>query len=410
MNAALATAIFAVSYALLTKSHTPFLPLGRTGVAFVGATLMVASGALSAEAAREALDVPTLLLLFAMMGLGVCFREAGLFSGVERLLGTPRLTPRLLLHVLVALAGVLSAFLINDTVCVFLTPIVCTVCVQRRLPLGPYLLAVATSANIGSAATLVGNPQNMLIGNLGPLGFGAFARSVGPAALLGLVLNALLLELFFGRTLGALGAAAPDGPAPTARAGARGLWVLGLVVAGFFAVDDVVLVSLAGLALALVLERREPSFVWRDLDFPLLVFFGGLFVLVAGFRATGLPEQAFTALAPLVDLSTASGVGVFSTAVLIGSNLFSNVPLVALLGPWLRDRPDAAAGFALLGFVSTVAGNLTLLGSVANLIVAERARAHYDLGFWEYARFGVVSTLAVLALGIPVVYWCTAGR
>jgi Na+/H+ antiporter NhaD/arsenite permease-like protein len=223
------------------------------------------------------------------------------------------------------------------------------------------------------------------------------------------VVNALLLEAFFGRALRPAPGSPPAQVAPPPPA-PRALLVLGLLVVGLFVLDDVVLTSLAALSLALLLERRDPAFVWRDIDWPLLVFFGGLFVLVAGLRATGLPAQAFSALAPMFQLHTAAGVALFSTFTLVGSNLFSNVPLVALVGPWLRDLPDAPLGFALLGFVSTVAGNLTLLGSVANLIVAERARAHYELGFWEYARFGVVSTLGVLAFGVPVVWWCALGR
>ncbi|MFM2420043.1 MAG: hypothetical protein RL385_4766 [Pseudomonadota bacterium] len=410
MKAGLTTAIFALVYLLLTKSQVRWLPLGRPGAAFVGALAMVATGALTPDAALAALDARTLLILFSMMGLGVCFEAGGLFDGVARMLGGPRLSPRALLQALVWLAGILSAFLINDTVCVFLTPIVCTVCVHRRLPLGPYLLAIATSANLGSAATLVGNPQNMLIGSAGPLSFREFFASVGPATLVGLALNGMLLDFYFGRALRRSAGSEARPLSPGRSAEPRALLVLALVVVGFFLNDDLVVTGLLGLGLALVLQRRDPSFVWRAIDWPLLVFFGGLFVLVAGFRSTGLPTQAFNWLSPRVDLHSPVGLGSFSLAVLVGSNLLSNVPLVALVAPWLRDLPDAPLGFALLGFVSTVAGNLTLLGSVANLIVAERARDHHHLGFWEYARFGLVSTLAVLAVGVPIVVWCSPDR
>jgi Na+/H+ antiporter NhaD/arsenite permease-like protein len=299
----------------------------------------------------------------------------------------------------VFVSGALSALLLNDTICLFLTPVVCAVCVGRHLPLAPYLLALATSSNIGSAATLIGNPQNVLIGSLGPLDFVGYARAVAPAALIGLALNALLLRLFFRRALAATPTLAdPPVSTPLQRAP---VWVLALLLIAYAAGLHLAFSTLAALALLVLRERREPKF--DGVDWPLITFFAALFVVVEGFAATGLPGRAWAFASPHLALETPLGVAWFSGYTLLGSNLFSNVPLVMLTGPLLTKLGSPERAFALLGFVSTVAGNLTLLGSVANLIVAERARGHYELGFVEYLRFGLVSTLLVLLVGVPVV-------
>jgi Na+/H+ antiporter NhaD/arsenite permease-like protein len=248
----------------------------------------------------------------------------------------------------------------------------------------------------------------MLIGSMGPLSFRGFVAAMGPASVVALALSGLLRDLYFSRAVRSA-PSADAAQAPERAAEPRALLVLALVVARFFAHEDLVVTGLLRLGLALLLRQRDPAFAWRGTDWPLLVFFGSLFVLVAGFRSIGLPTMAFDWLTPRVDLHSPAGVGGLSLAILLGSNLFSIVPLVALTAPWLRDLPDAPLGFALLSFVSTVAGNLTLLGSVANLIVAERARDHHDLDFWGYARSGLVSTLLLLAVGMPIVVWWARG-
>lgn len=399
-SGAVATSVvFALTYLWLAFPRLAGFSIGRPATALVGAVLMVAIGALSPTRAYRAIDANTLVLLFALMGLSGYLERGGLFAKIAELALRARISASALLYLLVFVSGALSALLLNDTVCLFLTPIVCTVCVRRGLPLAPYLLALATSSNIGSAATLIGNPQNVLIGSLGPLDFRAYARAVAPAALLGLVLNALLLRLFFRRALSA-DAANAEPSAPTTLASTP-LAVLALLLIAYSAGLHLAFATLAALALLVLRERREPRF--EGVDWPLIIFFAALFVVVEGFAATGLPGHAWAFAAPHLALETPLGVAWFAGYTVLGSNLFSNVPLVMLTGPLLTKLGSPERAFALLGFVSTVAGNLTLLGSVANLIVAERARGHYELGFVEYLRFGLVSTLLVLLLGVPVV-------
>jgi Na+/H+ antiporter NhaD/arsenite permease-like protein len=266
-------------------------------------------------------------------------------------------------------------------------------------------LALASSSNIGSAATLVGNPQNILIGSLGPLSFGRYARIVVPATAAALLANALLLLLVHRRALREAERVRlrPQRVEPGTRVRVVPLLVALLVVVGYGAGQSLAFTTLAGVCLLVLLQRREPSGLLRELDWSLIVFFAGLFVVVGAFASTGLPARAWQLAAPHMQLHTPTGVAWLSAYTTLGSNLFSNVPLVMLTGPLLSQLGNPERGFALLGYVSTVAGNLTLLGSVANLIVAERARPHYALGFMEYLRFGVWSTLISLMVGVPIV-------
>lgn len=434
MAKGLAAAIFVLTYALIAARRLAWLPIGRPAGALLGAVLMVGCGVLTPEESYRAIDHDTLVLLLGMMLIAAYLDLEGFFDVVVGAALRWCGTPWNLLAAVALLAGGLSAFLVNDPVCLFMTPIVVAVCARAGLPMGPYLIALATSANIGSAATLVGNPQNMIVGSLSKLPFAEFLAVSGPAALAGLLVNLALLRLYYRRRLPTAFAPGrepdPVGPAPPAppqadpEAGAapalqaprpRGrvglvLGVLAAVVLGFFAGLHLGYTTLAGALALIVLDRREPREAFARVDWSLLLFFCGLFVVVAGFARTGWVDLAWRHLAPRLDLGAPGGVGLFAGFVTVGSNLVSNVPLVLLTGPGLEalGGPSPRLGWALLAFVSTVAGNLTLVGSVANIIVAEGAKDRYTLGFLEYLRFGAVSTVVVLAAGVPLI--CLADR
>jgi Na+/H+ antiporter NhaD/arsenite permease-like protein len=400
----LAVAIFLLTYALIATRRLALLPVGRPAGALLGAVLMVATGVLTPEASFAAIDADTILLLFGMMLLSVYLGRAGLFERVAALLLRAARTPWRLLSAVSVVAALLSAVLVNDTVCLFLTPVVVATCARARLPMGPYLIALATSANIGSAATLVGNPQNMIIGSLSGVPFARFTALVGPAALVGLAANIALLWFAFGRRLPQ---AMPVESAPTPPERRPGTTLAAAVVCAiilcFFLGFHMGYTTLAGVMVFVLADRDDPRPTFAQVDWPLLVFFAGLFVVVGGLASTGIVEAARDVAAPLLDLRSASGLAGFTTAMTAGSNVFSNVPMVLLTGPELAAAGGGELGWALLGFTTTVAGNLTLLGSVANIIVAEGARDHYTLGFFEYLRFGLISTVVVLAVGVPVV-------
>jgi Na+/H+ antiporter NhaD/arsenite permease-like protein len=393
-------AIFSLTYLLIAARRLHWLPIGRPAGALLGAFLMVATGALTPEMSYSAIDGDTIVLLFAMMALVAYVERAGFFEWAAGHAIRRARTPVGLLVDVSVLAGVASAFLVNDTVCVFLTPLVVITCQRAGLPLGPYLIATATSANVGSAATLVGNPQNMIIGGASGLSFAKFAVLAAPVAALGLAVNVGLLLLYYRRRLGTAPLHAPPPAAPDPRRLARvGLVVLGVVVA-FFAGGHLGFSALGGLIALIVLEREDPQDVFARVDWTLLVFFAALFIVVAGLATTGLVDDAWRTAGPWLSHHTAPGLAALTALYVAGSNLVSNVPMVLLAAPGVAAENTAFA-WVLLAFVTTVAGNLTLIGSVANIIVAEKARGAYELGFVEYLRFGAVSTLVVLAVCVP---------
>ncbi len=397
--------VFGLTYLLIAARQLRYIPIGRPAGAMLGAVAMVAIGAITPEQTFLAVDHGTIVLLFAMMLLTVYLDRAGFFEGAAALLLRLGRTPAGVLAATGIAAAVLSAFLVNDAVCLFLTPLVIVTCRRGGLPLGPFLIAIATSSNIGSAATLVGNPQNMIIGSLSGYSFSYFLLRSLPAVAAGLAANLALLHLYYRRRLpervdpGALHMVTVD---------RRRLLVVGLVslgiVVGFFLGLHLGYTALAGVLVLIVIDHREPREAFARVDWTLLVFFCGLFVVVAALRQTGLVERVWQASRGFLNFDTAPGLAAFSALMTAGSNVVSNVPMVLLTGPHLVELGDPTLGWVLLAFTTTIAGNLTLVGSVANIIVAERAKEHYTLGFVEYLKFGLVSTAVVLAVGVPLVY------
>jgi len=402
MNEWKAVAIFGLTYVLISGRRLKVLPLNRPAAALLGAVLMVAGGVLTPAQAYRAVNYDTLVLLLGMMLIAAYLHLAGFFEwAAEQILrraGTPH---RLLLYVMLTAAG-LSALLVNDTVCLLLTPLVVAVIVRGRLPLLPYLLALATSANIGSVATLVGNPQNMIIGQMAGLSFARFAAALTPVAVVGLALNYAVLRVGCRRMLREakidLGRATGAVPALDGKLAALTGSVLALVMAGFVAGWNLPWTALAGAALLMVLARRDTHGVLKLVDWHLLVFFAALFIVVEGLHGTGLPDR----WRPGLGASATAQAWNLTWLAVVGSNIFSNVPFVLVAGRWMSGFADPELMWQVLALATTLAGNLTLLGSVANLIVVESARGHLEVGFWDYAKFGipitVVTTLAGTAL------------
>jgi Na+/H+ antiporter NhaD/arsenite permease-like protein len=396
--------VFALTYLLIAARQLRFIPIGRPAGALLGAVAMVVIGAITPEETFQAVDHNTIVLLFAMMLLTVYLDRAGFFEAAASLLLRMGRSPANILAATGVCAAVLSAFLVNDAVCLFLTPLIIVTCRRGGLPLGPFLIAIATSSNIGSAATLVGNPQNMIIGSLSQYSFATFLLRSLPAVVAGLAANLLLLFLYYRKHLPRSLDPAALYPMSLDR---RRLLLVGLVslgiMAGFFGGFHLGYTALAGVLVLILIDQREPREAFARVDWTLLVFFCGLFVVVAALRKTGLVEYVWQSSRDMLNLDTHYGLAMFSGWMTVGSNVVSNVPMVLLAGPHLAELGNPSLGWVLLAFTTTIAGNLTLVGSVANIIVAERAKDHYTLGFYEYLRFGLVSTLVVLAVGVPLV-------
>jgi Na+/H+ antiporter NhaD/arsenite permease-like protein len=400
----LAIAIFAVTYLLISGRELKLLPLRRPAAALLGAVLMVGGGVVTPEQAYRSVDYDTLVLLLGMMLISAYLFLAGFFDwAADWILRTAK-TPQALLLYLIATSGILSALLVNDTVCLMLTPLVVAVMVRGKLPLTPYLLALAMSANLGSVATLVGNPQNMIIGHLSGIPFVHFSLSLVPVALAGLAIQYAVLSFGFRKRLRDAVIQRPENEPPKLNRPLLGLalGVLALVFAGFVAGFNLPWTALAGGALMMVLARRDTHEVLKLVDWHLLVFFAALFVVVEGLNHTGLPDQIFGGLHGMFGASAASQSWNFAWFSVLGSNIFSNVPFVLVVGKWIGNFLEPDLMWKVMSMATTFAGNLTILGSVANIIVVESARQHVKVGFWDYAKYGIPVTLLTTAAGMAI--------
>jgi Na+/H+ antiporter NhaD/arsenite permease-like protein len=404
--------VFACVYLGMGIGRWPGLMLDRTGIALVGAIVLVLVGAVTGEEVRAAIDVPTLVILFGLMVLSAQFAACGFYDWCSRRLARTPVGPVPLLALTVVTSGLLSAFLANDVVVFAMTPML-TLGLQRRgLDPRPFLIALAAAANAGSAATIIGNPQNILIGQTGGLDFLTFVAVCGPPALIALALSFTVVWLVWRGRFELVDPRVQHGSSEAAMA--RSLDRADLVKA-FFATAALLLLFATPLprvegvllvAGALLISRRlSTRRILGLVDWHLLVLFAALFVVTHAFDVTGLPQQLVTALEshgmPLAS------PWLLGPLVVLGSNTIGNVPLVMLL---LQILPQAGPDLLyFLALVSTLAGNLLIVGSLANIITVERAReVGVQLGFFEHAKCGIPITvlslavaLAWLALAVP---------
>lgn len=393
--------IFAITYALIAGRRLRFMPLDRPAGALTGAVLCVALRVLTPHQAMSAINGDTLVLLFGLMGVGAFLAEGGLLDRAGDALVARMRTPPRLLGAIVWGAGVLSALVTNDAVCVLGAPVVVAWIARHRLPPLPFLLALATAANTGSVATLVGNPQNMLCGTLGGLAYRSYLLHMLPVALAGLAVNHALLLVMFRQPLrtATLEVPATAGVRVIDRRGWFTLTVLALTVAAYLSGADLAWTAVAGFTALLLVHRTDPSVFWARIDWSVLLFFGGLFVVVEGLVQSGAAGWALSRF----PLWTGSGGALdharTALVFLIGSNVVSNVPFILVVQHEMAKLPNPTLAWELLAMASTFAGNLTLLGSVANVIVAERGRSVGGLAFLPYMRLGAPLALLTTALG-----------
>ncbi len=396
-------AIFAVTYALIAGRRLNRLPLDRPAGALLGAVAMVASGVLSPRDAIDSIHGETMLLLFGLMGVGAFLAADGLLDRSAEWLAARCRTPRRLLGALVWSAGLLSALITNDAVCVLGAPLVVAWVRRLGLPALPFLLALCTAANTGSVATLVGNPQNMLCAQLGGLSYRTYMLHLAPVALVGLAFNHALLGVCFRKVLGGELQLARRSieAAPKLldlRAGLT-LTVLAATVVSYLLGTDLAWTAAAGFTALLVVHRTDTSRMWERIDWSVLLFFAGLFVAVAGLQRSGAVGAFFERYPLLENGQGPVGLWRASALFLIGANVVSNVPFILVVREQLAGFDNPTLVWELLAMSSTFAGNLTLLGSVANVIVAERGREIGGLGFVEYLKVGAPLALATTALG-----------
>ena len=391
-----ATLVFCGVYLGMLLGRYPRLRLDRTGIALLGAIVLFATGVTTLEQAQAAVDLPTLALLFSLMVVSAQLRLGGFYARLTGSLGRLRVGAAALLLALVAVTGALAAVFSNDVICLAAAPVLIQVCAARRLAPVPFLIALACASNVGSAATLIGNPQNMLIGQTLRLSFTEYLRVAALPAALGLVATwAVIAIATRGRWLAEAPPAAEEAPPEfDAWQTTKGLLVAAaLLIAFLFSSWPREIVALAGAGALLTSRRLHSRDMLGSVDWQLLVLFVGLFIVNDAFARTGLPERAVEALARQgIELEHLAWLMPLTVVL---SNVVSNVPAVMLLLP-VATHPLAGPSLAI---ASTLAGNLFLVGSIANLIVADAAaRRGIAIDWRTHARLGIPVTIVALSI------------
>ncbi|AFY35194.1 anion transporter [Calothrix sp. PCC 7507] len=382
--------VLGLTYLGLALGYIPGLRMNRTTIALVGSGFLIALGALNLQEAWQAIDANTIIFLLSMMVVNANLAYAGFFRQAISVLLSLTRSPLGLLIALTFASGVLSALFLNDTIALIFTPLTLSLTQALGLNPIPYLLAVAGATNIGSVATLSGNPQNILIGSFSGISYLDFLRALTPVAIIGLVIQIGLLWLLYPDVRSTKASQIlPNSKQRIFKPLFNKTLVItiGLLIA--FAIGLPLAEStLVAASLLLITRRVKPQRILNKVDWNLLVMFSGLFILT---RVT----QKLNLIQPFTHFVN-SAASLFGVTVVL-SNLISNVPAVLLLQP-LISQSDTQS-WLLLAAGSTLAGNLTLFGSVANLIVLEAANdLGYKLTFWEHLRFGVPLTLCTLLL------------
>nr|AOW69276.1 low silicon 2-like protein [Diaphanoeca grandis] len=468
--------IFIVAWLLIVKESWSFAPIGRTGGSLLMGVVTVIADTLGPEEAFEAIEYETLALLWGMMVLVEYLKDDALFDMFVNkfFIENKKLTPTRLLWLLSMSCGIMSALFTNDTMCIALTKTICYICTQRGYHPGPQMVAIAMSANIGSAATLIGNPQNAIIAALSSVQFAVFLAYSAAAMMVCMVINTFALSLWFRKDLqentafaaaakekmaesGMYGATAGSGSDDQESAPLMGgpttdseeteidtegnkiccfgpfqrstnqklfryclLASIAATLACFLADLPIGWTAAAGgvgaMLLDAVFNHRVPDRIFARVNWELLVFFSGLFITIEGLQHTMIPGQLLDYVDEVMRVDSIAGVCAFTAIITVGCNIFNNVPLVLLVGlamsydetdgveiPFMESIGDADLAWILLAWVSTVAGNLTLMGSVANLIVAEEGKHYFEMSFGYYSKFGFPVTCVTLYVGVAII-------
>ncbi|MGC7870635.1 anion transporter [Desulfosporosinus sp. SYSU MS00001] len=389
--------ILTISMLVFALGKSPLFRVDRAGIAIIGAALTVGTGVMSFDQAVQAVDYRTIVLLFSMMIITSYLNMSGFFQLAGNQFLNRLHSKNQLMFMIILITGILSAFFINDIICLILTPIVIMITKQAKLNPTPYLLGVATASNIGSAATLIGNPQNILIGSLSHINFGWYMALAIPLTLLGLGLIYVMLRwMYKGELSGHLPEVQPMMGGVHGYLVKKGLVVVFLVLLGFLMGFDPAVVASLGAAYLLITRRIKPNKIYIGIDFNLLVIFIGLFVIIGGIEHSGL----LMLLIHMPWMKSIQSLWVFSMLTVILSNIISNVPAVMLL-KYLVPLHMGHIWWASLAIFSTFAGNLTLTGSIANLIVAELAKKeNVEINFMTYLKIGLPLTVIMVSAAL----------
>lgn len=399
--------ILVVTYLLIAAQGLPWLRLTRPAASLLGAVAMVSVGGLALSDAYAAIDMNVIVFLLGVLLLTAYLEIGGFFEWIAARIVRYAHAPASLLALIVAVSGLLSAFFVNDTICLVLPPLVLAVVRPLGLEALPYLLAIALGSNVGSAMTPTGNPQNMLIGVASGISFARFVGTLALPSLGGLAIVFAGIALVHRRDLGKMPRRltteqleAPQHPFDRILV-TKALVIFAGALVGWLSGWSLPLVAICAAAALIAVARRDPTEAFANVEWELLLFFGALFVVMRGVRDVPLVQELTSASGASLSGASLHDAGVVSAAMLALSNLVSNVPAVILWLPVVPRTAHPTFVWLVMAMSSTFAGNLTLLGSMANLIVAERAGARGEhIGFVDYLKVGVPVTIATMLWGI----------
>jgi Na+/H+ antiporter NhaD/arsenite permease-like protein len=356
--------IFLVTYILIAVESGRGSHLDRTAAAFCGAVAMVLAGVVSLDGAYRAVSWDTIIFLLGIMILVAHFQISHFFDWIAVHVASLARTRLQLLVLLIFTAGILSAFFVNDTICLIFTPIVLAITDRLHLPKLPYLVALATSSNIGSVMSVTGNPQNALVGVTAHFTFLDFLFHLAPVALVGLAAVLVLV-----------------------------LWTMNF---------SFPLAAAAVGAFILIIGRVKSESIHHRINWELLLFFASLFVVMQGFENSGAVAYLIHFFEPGLNGGVTSQLFAVSGTMLVLSNLVSNVPAVLLVRPVIASLPNSHFVWLAVASTSTLAGNATPISSVANLIVLQLAARRTKITFWEFVRVGIVVTFVTTLAAIAI--------
>lgn len=403
-----AYAILILAFTGIASGKIPRLAMNRASIALTAAILLIVFRGITAEEAFAAIDIETIALLLAMMIIVANVRISGFFTLAGSKILPIAQAPRSFLAMVVFMSGFLSAIFLNDTICIMLTPLVAEIALLSKRDGRPYLIALAVSANAGSCATIIGNPQNMLIASQSGISFLAFFLYLAPPAILAMFLAYFVtirafpeefskqnqIKLHYGQTRVSQGQSENEHIDKALIAKSLFASALLLFLLAFGVRTSVA--ALISASILLVTRRIHPEKVFLEVDFTLLVFFSGLFILTSTVARTPVFKNFLIDVLPMLHRPG----GFFAAVIAVLSNIVSNVPAVMLLAPVAKSFSDPMTAWLMLAMASTFAGNLTLLGSVANLIVAEQAKkSSIRISFMDYFKVGFPVTIISIALG-----------
>lgn len=377
----------------------PVLRMNRATIVLVGSALLIFINAISFDQALSSIDLNTITLLFCMMIINVNLRICGFFDLITQKVIRIARTPSQLLILVIFSSGILSALFLNDTIVLVYTPLVLEITSLLGLNPIPYLIATACAANVGSAATIIGNPQNMLIGISSGISFLDFTLKLAPVALGALLFVWLVVSIVYRKQINNKKFfVEPEIKIKLYFPLFYKSMIAALIMIILLLLDyPIPLSALVASSILLVTRRLKPERVFREIDWSLLVFFSGLFVVTASIDTSKIGGHLFSLILPLLQ----SDLATFSIISAVVSNIVSNVPAVLLFKPVVPLMQNANTLWLLLAVSTTFAGNLTLLGSVANLIVAESAKSRgVKLSFKEYLKAGIPVTVLTLLFSV----------